>query len=151
LTSWFPFDDFDGDRGVLSHKRLRNLHFGGHLPQLLQRLLELFTGRRVLGAGSNQLHRVELSLVVQIIQELDDLIELVKVIDLNLALLELGERCQGTHSASTYLIDLVGQHVAERWDRLSFNRGTLAHLIVANRAKALSRQLPDLPVRRCQV
>ena len=84
-------------------------------------MLELLTGWRVLSAGCDQLDSVELRLIVEAVEELDDLVELVKIVDLNLAFLELGKRCKGSDSAGTHFINLVGQHVAERRDRLSLD------------------------------
>lgn len=62
---------------MLSYKRIRDLHLCSHLLELLKSLLKLFTRRRILSTGCNELHRVELGLVVEIVQELDDLIELI--------------------------------------------------------------------------
>lgn len=83
---------------MLCDQWLRHGHLLCHLLQLLEALLELFSRGRVLCAGCNQLHRVQPRLLVQIVQQLNDLVKLVKVIDLNLALFELSERGQGSHS-----------------------------------------------------
>ena len=85
-----PLNDFDSDVSVLSAERLLVDKLGSHLLELFQALLELLTSRRVLSAGCNQLHRVQPGLLIQVVQQLNDLIKLVEVVDLNLALLELG-------------------------------------------------------------
>ena len=101
---------------MLSYQWLRDFHLRSHLLKLLKRLLELFTSGWVLSTGSDQLDRVKLGLVVQVVQQLDDLVELVQIVDLNFAFLELGKGGEGAHSTGTDLVDLVGQHVAERRD-----------------------------------
>ena len=83
-------NDFDGDSSMLGAERLLVDQFGSHLLELLEALLELLAGRRVLSTGCNQLHSVQSGLLVQIVQKLNDLIQLVEVVDLNLAFLELG-------------------------------------------------------------
>ena len=101
------------------YKRLRLRHLGGHLSELLERLLELFAGGWVFSTGGNQLDGVESSLLIKVIQQLNDLVELVEVVDLNLTFLELGERGEGAYCAGSDLEDLIGEHVAERRNRLS--------------------------------
>ena len=99
---------------MLSDERLRTLHLGCHLSEFLERLLELLAGGWVFSTGGNQLDRVESSLLIKIIQQLNDLVKLVEVVDLNLSFFELGERGEGAHSAGSDLKDLISEHVAER-------------------------------------
>ena len=106
---------------MLSDKRLRALHLGGHLLEFLERLLELLAGGWVFSTGGNQLDRIESSLLIKVIQELNDLVKLVEVVDLNLSFFELGERGEGAHSTGSDLEDLIGEHVTERRNRLSID------------------------------
>ena len=119
--SGLPLNNLDSNASMLGDQRLRDLHLLVHLLQLLKSLLELFTGRRILSTSGNKLHSVELCLVIEVVQKLDDLVEFVEIVDLNLAFLKLGERCKGSDSAGTHFINLVGQHVAERGNRLSLD------------------------------
>ena len=106
---------------MLSNKRLRALHLGCHLLEFLECLLELLAGRWVFSTGGNQLDRVEPSLLIKVIQELNDLVKLVEVVDLNLSFLELSERGEGAHSTGSDLEDLISEHVTERRNRLSID------------------------------
>ena len=118
LPSWLPLDHFHGDGGVLRYQRLLHPHLVGHLLQLLQSLLELLACRWVLGAGSDELDGIQFRLIVQVVEQLDNVVQFVEIVDLDLALLQLGERGQGAHCTGTNLVDLICQHVAKRRDRL---------------------------------
>ena len=97
-----------------SDKWLRTLHLCCHLFKFLERLLELLAGGWVFSTSGNQLDRVESSLLIKVIQQLNDLVKLVEVVDLNLSFFELGERGEGAHCAGSDLKDLIGEHVTER-------------------------------------
>ena len=97
VYSGLPVNDLNSNAGVLSDERLRELHLRGHFLELCDRLLELLTRRGILSDGSDELDRVELCLIIKVVQQLDDLVQFVQVVDLNLALLELGKGSEGTH------------------------------------------------------
>lgn len=144
--SRFPFDDFDGDLGVFGHERLLKLQLSRHLLQLVEGLLKLLSGRRVLGTGSDKLDRVEPGLLVQFVEQLNDIVELVQIVDLNFSFFQLRQRGQSAHSTRSDLLDYVGQHIAERRDRFSLNRAALAQHVVGDGAQILGGHLPDVPV-----
>ena len=123
---------------MLCHKRLRSGHLRCHLLQLLESLSKLSASRWVLSAGSNQLHSVQSCLLIQIVQELDNLIEFVKVIDLNLALLELSKGSECSHSTCSDFKDFVCEHLTKRWDRLSLYSCLLAEHVVGDGSQILS-------------
>lgn len=120
LGSWFlsglPLNHFNGDGGVFCYQRLLHLHLCSHFLQLFEGLLELFACGRVLGAGSDELDGIEFRLIVQVVEQLDDVIQLVEIVDLDLALFQLGKRGQGSHGTGTNLVDLICKHVAKRRD-----------------------------------
>lgn len=116
-----PLYNLNGNAGVLGDKRLRSLHLDSHLSEFLERLLKLLTGGRVFSTGGNQLDRVEPCLLIKVIQQLNDLVKLVEIVDLNLSFLELGERGESAHCASSNLKDLICEHVTERRDRFSID------------------------------
>ena len=118
FLSGLPLNHFDGNGGVLCHQRLLHLHLSSHFLQLLEGLLELFACGRVLGAGSDELDGIEFCLIVQVVKQLYDVVQFVEIVDLDLALFQLGKRGQGAHGTGTNLVDLICQHVAKRWDRL---------------------------------
>lgn len=60
-----------------------------HVLQLVETLLELLSGRRVLSTSSNKLDSVKFSLVIQIVKQFNDLVQLVEVVDLDPAFLKL--------------------------------------------------------------
>ena len=70
---------------------------------------------------------------------------------MNFAFFQLRQRGQGSHSTCTNFINLIGQHLAKRWDGLSLNGGSLAEDVVGDGAEVLGRHLSDLPVRGAKV
>lgn len=71
---------------MLCDQRLRLSILFSHLFKLGQALLELLSGGWVLSNGSNQLDVVESGLLIEIIQQLNDQVQLVKVVNLNFTL-----------------------------------------------------------------
>ena len=90
VLSRHPGNYLYGDGCVLGNQRL-NLVERGHLPKLFKSLLELLTGGRVFSYHRDKLDSVELSLVLHIVQEHNDCVQLVKVVNLYLTLLDLGK------------------------------------------------------------
>jgi hypothetical protein len=83
---------------VLAHQGLCVLVLSVHIFELAQALLEFFAGRGVLCNSCNQLHIVQASLLVKVEEQLNDLVQLVQVVDLNFALLQLGQGGERSNS-----------------------------------------------------
>lgn len=119
--SGLPRDHTDGDLGMLAYQGLGLGVLLRHLFELGQALLELLASGRVLSNRRDELHVVEPSLLLQIVQKLNDEVELVEVVNLNFALLELGKRSQRSDRASPNVADCVSQHLTERLDAVGFD------------------------------
>lgn len=76
---------------MLAHQGLCVLVLRVHVFELTQALLEFFAGWGILSNCCNQLNIVQTSLLVKVEEQLNDLVELVQVVDLNFALLQLGQ------------------------------------------------------------
>lgn len=143
--SWDPGDNFSRDLSMHRNQWL-NLSQIFHLLQFIQRLLELLAGWRVLSNHGDELNAVKFGLVQHIVQEHDDGVQFVQIVDLYLAFFDLGQRGQCTHSRSSHLWNLISQHSAKRSDRLSFECGHLANLIVRDGSETISRKASDAGV-----
>jgi hypothetical protein len=101
--SGLPGDHLDGDVGVFGHEGLRLRVLLRHFFQLGQALFEFLARRWVLGHRRNQLHVVEARLLLQVVKQLNDQVELVEVVDLNFALLQLRERGQRSNRRGSHV------------------------------------------------
>jgi len=76
---------------MLSDEWLRLRKLLVHLLKFAEALREFAAGWRVLGACGNQLHCIQLRLLIEVEQQLNDLVQLVQVVYLNPAFFQLSE------------------------------------------------------------
>ena len=133
------------------HKWILFLLLGDQFLELREALLELFFGRWILSNTANELNSVQSCLIAVVVEKLDDLIKFVKVVDLDLALLLLGEGSQSSGRRSSHQRDLICEHDTKGLDGPSLDRLLLSEGIVRDWADIQSWELSDLGVSRFQV
>ena len=90
MTSGSPSYDFNSNACVYGNKIL-TISSTCHVFKFFQTLFKLRSSGWILSTSSNKLHSVQSSLFVHVIEQLNDLVELVQIVNLNLAFLELSK------------------------------------------------------------
>lgn len=102
--------------GILGDQWCIVLFFLDQFFQFWQAFLKLFLSWWIFSDVADKLNGVDSGLFTLVIKQLDDLVQFVKIVDLNFALLVLGQGGEGSGGGCSDVCHAVGEHLAEWGD-----------------------------------